>query len=1063
MTNNDESIMEELIAESKEHLLSIEPDLMALEENPSSPDPDAINRIFRAVHSIKGGFGFFSMNNIKNLAHTMENIIGLIRDGSIVADASTVDALLEGTDKLRVMIDDVQASEQMSIENELKKLENILSTDNDDVVSESKPDDREKPDSPGARLFCEALEILSTDSPARLPEIESSRLSEILKAIYDIMPEDRHEDVEDILNDYEACESAMGLDLVLRPVFTEKLKALEVFLAETPASDGKKPDGQAEAESDTTGSTEIDLSPAVQRSAGSPQSLRVKVDLLDNLMNLAGELVLSRNRIKRTISDRLSSELTTSNQLLRLKKQLDSSCQNIQALVSDSFHTQAIEQEFNEISRALNNLLDCNFSDLPGLSGAVQDIDTVTSELQGGIMYTRMQPVSSVFSKFPRVIRDMSRKLGKDISLEIQGENVELDKSIVEALSDPLTHLIRNSADHGIESPAIRKAQGKSPQGKIELIARHEGGQVFIEIIDNGAGIDPAILKRKALEKELITTREAETMTDREALRLIFAPGFSTAEVVSDVSGRGVGMDVVRTNIERIGGTIDINSTLGKGCRISLKLPLTLAIMPALVIENEKRVFAIPQVDIEELVRVRAHEAHKRIENLQGNPVIRLRDKILPLVSLNGILDLDKTFVTPEGNRVPDRRQGILDNRSPEVTMELSGRDEDGDEENMTEEERRRNDAGRRRNRHSAFNIIVLRSGPNRYGLIVEALRDSEEIVVKSLPEYLKHCEAYAGATIMGDGSVAMILDAVGMAENAGLHFGGELESAEATQSDIYKREVFKEKQSLLLFQNGGKEKFAVNMSMIKRIEKIKYADIEQVNDKKYLKYEDSSIRLICLHDFMPVSAPERKCEECYVLIPAMVRHPMGILVTDVNDVLETVAVLDRQSLSGTGILGTFVQNGSLYMCLDIYSLFETAEPEIFAKQSSDSLKGKRILLAEDTAFFRTVESAYLEQLGCHVTTATDGEDAWQKLSADQYDLLLTDINMPFLDGIGLAHRLRASEQYARMPIIALTSLTNDNDRERIMAAGVDAFEGKLDKESLRITLENLLASSAVR
>ena len=1083
MAEHDDSLMEELIAESKEHLEAIEPHLMALEENPGAVAPEAVNSIFRAVHSIKGGFGFFSMNHIKELAHSMENVMGLVRDGELTVTPAIVDVLLSGTDKLRVLIDDVHASDNISIDEDMAQLSKILDAQQQGSSEKEAGDSAATPMTGETPESAEALEILRTPGSDALADDASNRLGELLHLLHDQVAEGGKAYAEDLLGDYDACVSTMGLDGLLREVLVEKLEKLAPFLP-TPAPTEQAAPQDASAlpppprESSAPSPVEKppEKSTAGTKESTATQSLRVRVDLLDNLMNLAGELVLGRNRIKRTLADKLSSGMAANPQLGRLKEQLSASrkCLDDSVRASGNGSAQAlagtVAKEFDNINSCLRQLLDSTFSDLPGIGGAVQDIDTVTSELQGGIMSTRMQLVGSVFSKFPRVIRDMNRKLGKEMELTIVGENVELDKSIIEALGDPLTHLIRNSADHGIEAPEAREAAGKPTQGTIELIARHEGGQVYIEIIDDGAGIDAKRLKGKAVERGTLTEKDAAEMSDREALRLIFAPGFSMAEKVSDVSGRGVGMDVVRSNIEKIGGTVDIETTLGQGSRITLKLPLTLAIMPALIIQHEGRVFAMPQVDIEELVRIRACDAAQRIESVHGKPAMRLREKVLPLVSLSEVLGIEGTFLDSTRDRKPDRRQHFLDRRANDLAADDSAHDDlaaddlaaddsahdDSAHDADADAARPRHDRDRRYSRRSAFNVVVLRAGPNRYGIIVEKLMDSEEIVVKPLPDHLKKCPAYAGVTIMGDGRIAMILDATGMSAAGRLRFGTDLEEAESIQSHAYNREIMKEKQSLLLFRNATSEHFAISLSMIKRIEKIDQSAIEKVDNKEFLKYESSSLRLLRLHDFLPVKAPEQRSEKCFVIVPRLVRHPMGIIVSAVEDVLETSAPLDAETITGTGILGSLIVGGAMLICVDVYDLFEAAEPDIYRVASGEMLRGKRVLLAEDTAFFRSVESAYLRELGCDVEVAVDGEEAWTKLSDTHFDLLVTDIQMPLLDGLGLTARVRASQQHKEMPIVALTSLINEKDRRRILDAGVDAYETKLDKESLRNTLETL-------
>jgi len=367
-------------------------------------------------------------------------------------------------------------------------------------------------------------------------------------------------------------------------------------------------------------------------------------------------------------------------------------------------------------------------------------------------------------------------------------------------------------------SPEDREAAGKFPTGKIQLKAYHEGGVVNIDVIDDGAGLDVEKIQSKALEKGQVTHEELENFSDQEILALIFAPGLSTAEKVSDVSGRGVGMDVVKTNIEKLGGTIGIDSTLGEGTKINLKLPLTLAIIPSLIVTVEDRIFAVPQVNIEELVRVHARDVSDRIENVQGKPVLRLREKLLPLVRLHEILGLEKTWVDEQGGKRTDRRDSLLDRRKLE--KEFSAQEElekervadEAEDETLQEVEGdKRSRNVRRESFRNALHILVLKVGANRYGLVVDRLKDNEEIVVKPLSVYLKGCRYYSGSTIMGNGKVAMILDAVGIAETAGLRFGGKLDNENAALANMY--DPVKESQQLLLFETGTDERFVINLA----------------------------------------------------------------------------------------------------------------------------------------------------------------------------------------------------------------------------------------------------------
>ncbi len=1130
MSGLDDDIMMELITESKEHLEAIEPDLLVLEQEGSNVEPELVNRIFRAMHSIKGGFGFFGMTNIKELSHRMESVLMRVRDGEITVTQEMVDALLAGTDKLRVMIDDVAASQEMSIEEELAPLEAFLGETPpakespkteipaEPVVEAAPPEMEAQPEEsapPEAETLPEAPSEASLSSVLEYIQVSPDKIQDALKHgkhVY-ILHIDLKKDLADqqlsgadyiknvsdlgeyLGSDINLAEwtaessdspekakvlysSVLEFDLVVGTMGLDEDQVEEVDIKKdlpkkspataekTAAADKAAPSAGKAAPSPAAKSAGSDR----QRDSGA-ESIRVKVDLLNSLMNLAGELVLGRNQIKQALGQRLSDTIssqaayknfensinTTHEHLLDGLKEIQRRGEgngNMGRMV-DQFN-----REFGEMVGAFRQFMAFRLMDLPGLAGIVQNVDMVTSELQGDIMNTRMQPVGAVFNKFPRIIRDMARNLNKEIELTIEGQDVELDKSIIEALGDPLTHLIRNSADHGIESPEVREEKGKPRQGSIKLRAYHEGGQVNIDIIDDGAGIDADKLRNIMVEKGIMSPEAVQQLSEREALGLIFRAGLSTAEQVSDLSGRGVGMDVVKTNIEKLGGVVEVESTLGKGTRINLKLPLTLAIIPSLIVASEDRTYAVPQVNLEELVRIRAREVRDRIESIQGKPVLRLREKLLPLVRLSDVLGLPRTYVDASGEKHIDRRERIADRRTTDSLIAEDPEALKKAEEAAPDAEERAEATDRRHSSRSAMNILVLKVGMNRYGLIVDKLLDNEEIVVKPLSNYLKSCKCYAGATIMGDGSVSMILDAVGIADQADLKFGGDLEKAEARQADQYMRDTMAEAQSLLLFRNSTSELFAINLALVSRIEKTSRESIHMVGNKEYLKYDDYSLRILRLHDFLPIQKPEQEPEQFFVIVPKLVRHPMGIVVSSLEDIVETAAAIDRQTITGTGILGSMVLKERLTIIVDIYSLFEKAEPEIYTPEESvaRSMKGAKVLLAEDTGFFRVVEKEYLESLGLIVEAVTDGQQAWERLnSTEEYDLLVTDIVMPRMDGMELSRRVRASERLMELPIIALTSLESDRDREEIKQAGVDAYERKLDKDKLRLKLEDIL------
>lgn len=1025
MSLTDDEMLEVFVQESREHLESLEPDLLSLEDNPG--DPDTINRIFRSVHSLKGTSGFFGLDNISKLAHTMENLMSMAREGEITLTPPMIDALLKGKDKLALMVDDPQGSQDMDISTERNNLEPFVSGDTpiEEVQKEEAArtaESREiapdwlRPFRLDPKDFKNALDnkqriyVLKLftqrdiKSKKRTPldffnEIES--LGEFLDSYTDLSP-------------IQGLDNALDADLVFMFLFTagmepdlvagcfdiEREQIIEVANdtmqeiaalsapreAEPPqetippkkatrrapapakaASAPKKASApQPVAPAKKAAPAAASSAPPAKKSTMGQQlarkkaeeTIRVSVSVLDDLMTLAGEMVLGRNQLIRLSSD--------------------------------------------------------NNDAIQGLPGVIQTINVVTTDLQEKVMQTRLQPIGTILGKFNRIIRDLGAKLNKEIDLEIHGKDVELDRSILEAISDPLTHLIRNCADHAIETPDQREKVGKPRRGLVKLIARHAGGQVHVEIGDDGRGIDPDILRRKAIEKGLITQEEAEKMTDRQAQAIIFMPGFSSAEEISDVSGRGVGMDVVKTNIDNLGGNVELDSRVGIGTRITLKLPLTLAIVPAMIVETGGQRFAVPQVNLEEVVSL---DGNNKVEFVRGSPVLRLRNRLLPLISLRELLN------------IPDE---------PEEEDKQTKRDK---------------------------YIMVVKTDQNQYGMIVEDLLNIEEIVVKPLSRYMQSIPCYSGATILGDGKVAVILDTTGIASMAELDFE-EHERAEEMSVDLPTGSMrVGESQSLLIFRNSQKERFAVNLAMVARIEKISATDIEKIGTKEYIKYLGGSLRLIRLHDFMPVSQPESEPEFLYVIVPNLVSAPMGIVATEVIDAVESQEALDQDGITGKGILGSAIINDSMTLFVDVYSIFEEADPEHYSylKEPVSVLADKRILLAEDTSFFRTIVYQYLKEYCEKLDVAKHGAEAWDMLQQEEYDLLLTDIEMPHMDGFELTERVRASDHLKDMPVVALTALSSDRHVKRGEAVGVTAYETKLDKERLRETLENVFGAEKPR
>jgi len=969
MQFEDDEILQGFIEESLEHLADIENDLLAIEEAGADIDEDLVNKVFRAAHSIKGGAGFMGLNGIQELAHAMENVLGLIRSNKLIPDPEIVNILLLGSDQLQSMIEDIQNSNDVDISSHIEPL-NAIAEGSFRPEPTVQPAERRAKNVPDPSLSATAEASTQTEEK-------------------DIATSEPVADTDDPSVD--------------EPLISEE----ETILEETPHEPEQEAASEHAHETPTT-------TPIASAASGAPPaaqdppppknisqgetSLRVHVSLLDQLMNLAGELVLSRNQLLQTIGS----------------------------------------------------------EDYRNAETVGQRIDLITSELQEAIMLTRMQPIGNVFNKFPRVVRDLSGKLNKKIDLTIVGKDVELDKTIIEAINDPLTHLVRNSVDHGIEMPAERKSKGKSESGLVILKAYHEAGQVVIEISDDGKGLDGDALATSAINKGLLTAEQVQMMSDKEKVNIIFLPGFSTAQEVTDVSGRGVGMDVVKTNLDKLGGTVDILSEINVGTTISIKLPLTLAIIPCQIIMTGGERYAIPQVNLEELLRIPASQVKERIERVGNAEVVRLRGNLLPLIRLADVIGIERTYFDDHDGEVkPDRRQMIADRRSQQHPAFKGG--EQNSSADSSQEARGRQGEDRRISATSALNIVVVSTGAMKYGLIVDRLQDSEEIVIKPLGRHLQQCKGYAGATIMGDGRIALILDVSNLARMANLtSIDGTDRATEVATAQEESIRAKKDKQALLIFRSSEEEQFAVPLNQVERIEKIKRSDIEELGGKRVMQYRGGSLSLLAIDDVAMVQ-PLADHENLLVIVFNIRSRPVGLLAIGPIDAIEIAAEIDDVTLRQTGIMGSAIIAKHTTMLVNVFEIVQTLFPEWFEDQpvfeaAEDSDRpAPTLLIAEDSNFFRNQVKGYMIEVGYEVIEAEDGQIAWDLLQehADEITMILTDIEMPNMDGFELTEKIKSDRRYRDFPVIALTTLAGEEDVARGKAVGVDEYHIKLDKEKL--------------
>ena len=680
------------------------------------------------------------------------------------------------------------------------------------------------------------------------------------------------------------------------------------------------------------------------------QTIRVTVDVLEDLMTLVSELVLTRN------------------QLLQL-------------------------------SRTQENT---------GFTVPLQRLSHITSDLQEGVMKTRMQPIGIAWNKLPRLVRDLSREMDKKIELIMLGADTELDRQVLELIKDPLTHMVRNSGDHGLEGPAERRAAGKPESGHITLNAYHEGGHIIIEIADDGRGLPVDRIRAKVLANKLATEAELAGMSDAQLQRFIFRAGFSTAAVVTAVSGRGVGMDVVKTNIEKIGGTIDLKSVPGVGTTFTIKIPLTLAIVSALIVEAGNERFAIPQISVVELVRAqkavgRGHNQEAGtepvIERINDTPVLRLRDRLLPLVNLNDLLGL-----------------------------------------------------GESQNDDSGAYIVVAQVGANSLGIIVDKVFDTEEIVVKPVAPILRHVTMFSGNTILGDGSVIMILDPNGIARGTGIGASGDSKAVTANAVDQVHSS---DRTALLLFRAGGDQKLAVPLGLVARLEDIPREKIESSGGATVTQYRGKLMPLVAFTGVLDAEKPRQS-----VLVFNDGDRSMGLMVDEIVDVVEDRLHIEL-SAGRPGLLGTAVIAGHATDVIDTGYWLTQAWQDWFhgTHQPEEQKKTRRVLVVEDSDFFRQLVTPILGAAGYRVTGSPSAADALRLRDAGaMFDVIVSDITMPDMDGLDFARAVRANGPWATLPLIALSARAEPNDVEAGRDAGFTDYVAKFQRDALIASLRQCLA-----
>ncbi|WP_203757597.1 chemotaxis protein CheA [Cellulomonas chitinilytica] len=838
-----DEIVREFLVESHENLDQLDRDLVALEETPGARD--LLSSVFRTIHTIKGTSGFLAFGNLERLTHVGENLLVELRDGKRSMDHATTDVLLRMVDTVRALLAVIERDGTeggVDVDSAIAAIVAVQEGKTAEVPHPREVPAAEVAPQPPVAWASEPV-AAPVAVPVAVPVVESPAEPEpapAAPAVPEAKPKAKTPRAK-IAKRTAPPVSATVETLAAAP----PVPATPAPAPQAPAPQAPAPAPAAHVQEDADAALHAAAQQALATAAAAAlepvaeyvpvkelstapleevgqlrtaaeSSIRVDVDLLDQLMRQVGELVLARNRLSRLAGAAQDADLARS----------------------------------------------------------AQQINLIATELQDGVMRTRMQPIEHVWSKMPRVVRDLASACGREVRLELTGGDTELDRGLLEAVKDPLTHLVRNAVDHGIESPADRVAKGKSSQGLLELRASHAGGQVVVEVRDDGAGIDPAKVAAKAVSKGLRTAEQVAAMSTGDLLNLLFLPGFSTAEAVTNVSGRGVGMDVVRTRVEAIGGTVDVESTIGVGTVWRLRIPLTLAILPALTVEVDGDVYAVPQVHVLELVALDSARSESAIEYVQTAPVYRLRGELLQLVSLAEVLGLGR-------GQALENADGV---------------------------------------------IVVVGADDNRFGLLVDRVLTTEEIVVTPLATQLKSIGIYSGTTVLGDGGVALILDIQAVARRTLLEVergqsGSLLSAAQAAASDQV------EAAQLLVAEIGDDRRVAMPLASVARLEHVRSDEVEMVGGREVIQYRGTILPLARLDRLLGARA--EATDEMLLVVYTRGERSVGLVVEEIVDIVED-QVDHHSEIDDRGLIGSTVINGRVTELLDVRAAVLAADDQFY-------------------------------------------------------------------------------------------------------------------------------------
>ncbi|MCU0711751.1 MAG: Hpt domain-containing protein [Pirellula sp.] len=990
LDESDPELLAEFVVEGIQGLSDIESDLLSLETD-GSTDAELVNRIFRAVHTIKGNATFLKLHNLVSVAHKAESLLDRVRAGTESATAVVTDAVLAAVDALKGMLQTSDIGASFDCQAPLAKLDAALN-------GKAEP-------APGQ---------LSEDDVQKIQK-GASKKDPVFRITFDLEAIRQAIDVkEGVVVGFKSLGKILHSSIPTEQIDSSTSGSCTIYLETVLAADmlsdhfSLKPENVCK------------IDPTALKATGNPAPIPTSIQP-------GTPSITSQKSTEKGLASepKITNEAPQKASLTKDNKASSTPATPSKAEHKPSSEKQSVDQSMRVPVHILNKLLEWTGTMVMARNQLMNEFDfrgnaafrTLSQSISGvheTVIETRMQTTGSLFERYRRIVRDLSRQLGKEVALHIEGGDLELDRTILESFADPLTHLIRNSLDHALETPAEREAAGKNRQGNIFLRSYVHSGEIILAVEDDGRGISAERVCEKAVSKGVITQDQANQLTEHQKVMLIFQPGFSTKDQATDVSGRGVGMDVVRNNIEAVGGSIDVVTKVGSGTTFNAILPLAKALVSssltkALIIEIDEEQFAVPETAISEIIQY-DEKAIANIVQVDGESVYQLRDQLVALLDLRGALGLTSQF---------------------------------------------------QRDKQSC--LVILQYRKHQFGAIVDRVFGIQEIIVRETPKLLANCGVFSGHTVLGTGHVSLILDIHGLVNKLSLKFVDQksqkgVRSLTADPAATTKVTKNLPKQKMVVFSYSDHEFFAIPLELVAIIERISLDSLRKVGNKEYCQIKNETISIMRLDSFLPITPFDSANQDCCLIRPAAVSFPIGILTGPNITVIEVDDNFESRLDDNQGIVGTFLHNENLVMLLDVFSVFEKHAPDKIKKQD-EKTRNAKILVAEDSLFFRKLINQYISRDEWTVEIVEDGVEAWEKLCAEpnRYDLVISDINMPRMDGFQLATKIREDKRFDMLPLVALTTLSDDHFREKGLSLGFDRYVIKIDKNHVRSTVAECL------